>query len=97
MNQKVTIDEWLTSKLTYQLLSALSFLHTSRIIHRDIKAENIMLSSNMDLHLSDFGVSVFWEGDEKFDEITGTIGYMAPEMLLISLKPDDKSLKYHKE
>jgi serine/threonine protein kinase len=41
----------------YQLLSAVSFLHSAGVVHRDIKPANILLNSNCKIKLCDFGLS----------------------------------------
>ncbi len=62
-----------------QLVSALIHLHYEKgIAHRDIKLENIMLDSNNDLVLCDFGYSTNYHPGEKFHSKTGTEIYMSP-------------------
>jgi len=102
MNDKVTIDEWQCSKMISQLLAALAFVHAKQIIHRDIKAENVLLTSNMDVKLTDFGISCYFPPPGALlTEIVGTPGYMAPEMVRLAtatpLKKGGTSLGYHKE
>ncbi|KAE8704642.1 putative L-type lectin-domain containing receptor kinase S.5 [Hibiscus syriacus] len=70
---------------------ALEYLHNGcqkRVLHRDIKASNIMLDSEYIAKLGDFGLARTVEGKEKTHhstiEIAGTPGYMAPETFLIS-------------
>jgi mitogen-activated protein kinase 15 len=41
----------------YQLLNAVSFLHSAGVAHRDIKPANILLNSNSQIKLCDFGLS----------------------------------------
>ncbi|KAE8690308.1 putative L-type lectin-domain containing receptor kinase S.5 [Hibiscus syriacus] len=70
---------------------ALEYLHNGcqkRVLHRDIKASNIMLDSEYVAKLGDFGLARTVEGKEKTHhstiEIAGTPGYMAPETFLIN-------------
>eukprot|EP01119_Soliformovum_irregulare_P020428 TRINITY_DN6606_c0_g1_i2.p1 TRINITY_DN6606_c0_g1~~TRINITY_DN6606_c0_g1_i2.p1 ORF type:complete len:450 (-),score=101.46 TRINITY_DN6606_c0_g1_i2:370-1719(-) len=73
---------------TLQAVEGLSYLHSKRIAHRDLKGSNILVKLTEDgqkvasLHLSDFGLS-FPASDVsnvEADTILGTGGYMAPEM-----------------
>ena len=81
-----------------QLFTALAFAHARGVIHRDLKAANILLISNGDLKIADWGVSVMdfaaakadAEGLEKTARSgsgEGSVLFMAPEILLIVLKP----------
>jgi len=100
MHDRVTLDEWQSSKLIYELLSALEFVHAQKIIHRDIKAENILLTSNMDLRLTDFGISCFFPPEGRLlTEVIGTPGYLAPEMAFLTTRASrmQKNAGYHKE
>lgn len=70
-----------------QLVAGLDFLHnTCRIVHRDIKLENLLLdeSSNI-LKIADFGLSATLDGSEEqtYDRIVGTPEYMAPEIIRV--------------
>ncbi|KAK6289623.1 hypothetical protein POUND7_001164 [Theobroma cacao] len=70
---------------------ALDYLHNGcekRVLHRDIKSSNIMLDSEFNARLGDFGLARTIQQREKTHhstiEIAGTPGYMAPETFLIS-------------
>ncbi|KAM8903077.1 ribosomal protein S6 kinase-related protein-like isoform 2-T2 [Spinachia spinachia] len=64
-----------------ELGSALGFLHDLGIMHRDIKMENILLSDQGHLRLSDFGLARRLKRGGRAFTICGTIQYMAPEVL----------------
>ena len=54
-NQKMS--EPYLRQIIVQLFSALAFTHARRVIHRDIKAENILLMGNGDLKIGDWGIA----------------------------------------
>ncbi|CAM8935020.1 unnamed protein product [Rhodiola kirilowii] len=63
--------------------NAITYLHkdcTPAIIHRDISSKNILLDSNLDAHVSDFGTARFLKPDSSnWTAVVGTYGYIAPE------------------
>lgn len=65
-----------------QLLSTLKYLHSLKIVHRDIKLSNLFLNNNMELKLGDFGLAckIEFEGERK-RTMCGTPNYIAPEIL----------------
>jgi serine/threonine protein kinase len=68
---------------TRQLISALYTIHVeAKLVHRDIKPDNIMLNKKDDITLVDFGVSKKFTGDDDIVEGNrGTVLFFAPEIV----------------
>uniref|UniRef100_A0A8C0I5R1 non-specific serine/threonine protein kinase n=1 Tax=Balaenoptera musculus TaxID=9771 RepID=A0A8C0I5R1_BALMU len=65
-----------------QLVSALQHCHQRGIVHRDLKPMNLLFDSNMNIKLTDFGLSNKCDDTGLLDTICGTVPYAAPELLL---------------
>lgn len=64
-----------------QIASGMSYLHQRKIIHRDLKSPNVLMSSNNLLKISDFGNSRLWDDRSKQMSFAGTVSWMAPEVI----------------
>ncbi|CAN6286850.1 unnamed protein product [Urochloa humidicola] len=67
--------------LALDLARGLSYLHSKKIMHRDVKAENMLLDRKRTLKIADFGVARVEAQSSDVTGQTGTLGYMAPEVL----------------
>ena len=66
----------------FYIIKALQYLHSLKIIHRDLKLANIFITENMQIKLGDFGLATQLEFDgERKRTLCGTPNYIAPEIL----------------
>lgn len=90
-----TFSERKAYKLFIQLITAIDYCHTSKIIHRDLKFENVMVAvpavydargrldiSSVELKVVDFGIFGSTKGITLEKVNCGSLSYMAPEVLL---------------
>lgn len=73
----------------YQILSAVSYMHTVGVIHRDLKPENIFVNKNCDIKIGDFGVATAIDFDQNINDVPTKMTqyvakrwYRAPEILM---------------
>ena len=72
-----------TKTLLLQLTSAVAFLHSNWILHRDLKTSNILMNNRGQIKIADFGMARYY-GDPppKLTQLVVTLWYRAPELLL---------------
>lgn len=79
------VTEAYAAKTVSQMLSAVAFLHSRNICHRDLKLENWVLESGKDvwspLKLIDFGLSTHFTTGHRLSRVVGSSYYVAPEVL----------------
>jgi len=82
MEKNRGLPEHIALRLFRQILFALECCHKNKIIHRDLKLQNILLDEKDDIKLIDFGVSNFMEDNVFRHTFCGTPAYAPPEILL---------------
>ncbi|KAJ3695313.1 hypothetical protein LUZ60_000690 [Juncus effusus] len=81
-NRRKKLPFKLVHQLALDLARGLSYLHSKKIVHRDVKTENMLLDKSRNVKIADFGVArVEASNPSDMTGETGTLGYMAPEVL----------------
>ncbi|KAJ8556370.1 hypothetical protein K7X08_029761 [Anisodus acutangulus] len=81
-NRKKKLAFKIVIQLALDLSRGLGYLHSEKIVHLDVKAENMLLDIDRTLKIADFGVArVEAQNPQDMTGETGTPGYMAPEVL----------------
>ena len=73
------------ARIVTSILSAISYMHSRKVVHRDLKYENVLFVNTSPLSqvkLIDFGLSKVYVGANKMTDMCGTIYTMAPEVLM---------------
>ncbi|XP_059139871.1 uncharacterized protein LOC131928009 isoform X2 [Physella acuta] len=63
-----------------QIVSAVAYCHSRGIVHRDLKAENLLLDANLNIKIADFGFSNFFAPNSPLKTWCGSPPYAAPEL-----------------
>ncbi|XP_065324281.1 homeobox protein 2-like isoform X2 [Gordionus sp. m RMFG-2023] len=81
-------EEWI-AYVCREILRGLSHLHSNKVIHRDIKGQNVLLTDNADVKLVDFGVSAQLDRTvSRRSTFIGTPYWMSPEVIACDENPD---------
>ena len=91
LEEEQNLPEDVIRSIAMQLVSALNYLHSNRIIHRDMKPQNILISQDGVVKLCDFGFARAMSNNTLvLTSIKGTPLYMSPE--LVQEKPYNNSV-----
>merc|ERR1712080_347609 len=63
----------------HQMLDSLEYMHNKRVVHRDLKLENILIDDQLNLKVADFGFACY-KSIDTLKSYRGTMTYMAPEI-----------------
>ncbi|KAJ3009955.1 cyclin-dependent kinase 5 [Thoreauomyces humboldtii] len=77
------IDVPTIKHLMYQLLTGIAFCHEHRVLHRDLKPQNLLINKKLDLKLGDFGLArAFGIPVRSYSHEVVTLWYRAPDVLM---------------
>ena len=79
--KKVFVNEDIIWNIAIQVLIGLKYLHSKKIIHRDIKLLNLFMTKDKKIKIGDMGMSVHVEEGEMIISRVGTPLYIAPELV----------------
>ena len=77
------MSESATAVYMKQILSALCYMHSLNIVHRDLKLENMLIEKpgSSQIKIADFGIATELKPGKKLSQMIGTINYIAPEVI----------------
>lgn len=80
-NENTNMNETEIQALMIQLQSGLQYLYTQNIVHRDLKPQNILVTDEHIIKISDFGFAKIYKDNTMTQTVCGSPLYMAPEIL----------------
>ena len=90
INEKNNFSESLICYLAYQILKGLKYCHLNKIVHFDLKPQNILIDNSLNVKLIDFSVSLDYSKIKTSEiklPVRGTYFYMAPEVIKSKIIP----------
>ena len=80
INRHGRMSEALARKKFWQIVEAIDYCHAHNVVHRDLKAENILLDANMNIKIADFGFANYYKANGHLASWCGSPHYAAPEV-----------------
>jgi tRNA A-37 threonylcarbamoyl transferase component Bud32/photosystem II stability/assembly factor-like uncharacterized protein len=83
LQKNYPLNKLLIKKIMIQICAGLTEIHSQKVVHRDLKTNNIMLDSSGDIRIMDFGLSksTLVSTMTSLGTVIGTLGYVAPEQV----------------
>ncbi|KAF9978077.1 hypothetical protein BGZ73_003817 [Actinomortierella ambigua] len=90
---EIAHDDWTTKRrLAHEIARGLAYIHQEKVLHRDLKSANVLLTKNMEVRLADFGLAQVRSaveaassgGSQSSGRPAGTLRWVAPELLFVS-------------
>ena len=93
VRKRKKLNEGIAKYIFRQIIIGIGYIHKQKIVHRDIKLENILIDNEGVVKIADFGISKILSisGKEKLKDRSGTPAYMAPEICVKALQKDGHS------
>ncbi|RHZ59053.1 hypothetical protein Glove_365g260 [Diversispora epigaea] len=82
VDKKHHLEEVEACRIFKQLIQGVDYLHTMKIVHRDLKLENLLLDAAQNLVITDFGFAIKFDDSDRIGSPCGTPYYLAPELIL---------------
>lgn len=89
ITNKTKFNEEQVRFIISNIILSVEYIHKCNIIHRDLKPENLLFDSKGYIHVTDFGISKLLEDGNIINDLSGTPGYISPEVIMN--KPQNKT------